>query len=201
ENAHSVSPLSAEDVLDVVDNGRSEGGLVGRHRVLDPIHGTKRVSVNPTGNPEEASFFESYEAAHSSHDYLSSSIANKLGVRALLVMIGSQEKYDALSRGDGAIYFRFPHAGYREKVWDLAAGYIFVIGKKDIPCPWLICILFFSPHVLDFRLILWCMRLAVVEAGGIVSDEKATRANAIPSEDSIYVKAIQDSIDEKAASL
>ncbi|KAM7251957.1 hypothetical protein ACFE04_023840 [Oxalis oulophora] len=33
-----------------------------------------KVSVTATKNPEEASFFESYEAAHSSHD-LSSSIA------------------------------------------------------------------------------------------------------------------------------
>lgn len=41
ENAYSVSPLSAEAVLAAIDNGRSEGGPVGQHWVLDPIDGTK----------------------------------------------------------------------------------------------------------------------------------------------------------------
>lgn len=84
-----------------------------------------KVSVSTIENPEEASFFESFEAAHSSHD-LTSSIAKKLGVKAPPVRIDSQAKYGALSRGDGAIYLRFPHAGYREKIWDHAAGSIVV---------------------------------------------------------------------------
>lgn len=41
ENTYSISPLSAEDMLVLIDNGRSEGGAVGRHWVLDPIDGTK----------------------------------------------------------------------------------------------------------------------------------------------------------------
>ncbi|XP_076933782.1 3'(2'),5'-bisphosphate nucleotidase 1-like [Bidens hawaiensis] len=84
-----------------------------------------KVHVSNTENPEEASFFESYEAAHSSHS-LSGSIAKKLGVKAAPVRIDSQAKYGALARGDGAIYLRFPNKGYREKIWDHAAGYIVV---------------------------------------------------------------------------
>ncbi|PRQ49413.1 putative phosphoric monoester hydrolase [Rosa chinensis] len=84
-----------------------------------------KVYVSATENPEDASFFESYEAAHSLH-VLSSTIAKKLGVKAPLVRIDSQAKYGALSRGDGAIYLRFPHKGYREKIWDHAAGCIVV---------------------------------------------------------------------------
>ncbi|KAK3029665.1 hypothetical protein RJ639_038946 [Escallonia herrerae] len=84
-----------------------------------------KVHVSATENPEEASFFESYEAAHSLHD-LSSSIADILGVKAPPVRIDSQAKYGALSRGDGAIYLRFPHKGYCEKIWDHAAGCIVV---------------------------------------------------------------------------
>uniref|UniRef100_A0A0A9HQE3 Cl14808_1 n=1 Tax=Arundo donax TaxID=35708 RepID=A0A0A9HQE3_ARUDO len=38
----------------------------------------------------------------------------------------SQAKYGALARGDGAIYLRIPHRGYRETVWDNAAGSIIV---------------------------------------------------------------------------
>lgn len=56
----------------------------------------------------------------------------KLGVKAPPVRIDSQAKYGALSRGDGAIYLRFPHKGYREKIWDHAAGYLVVAGSYDI---------------------------------------------------------------------
>lgn len=84
-----------------------------------------KVHVSNVANPAEASFFESFEAAHSLHD-LSSSIAKKLGVQAPPVRIDSQAKYGALARGDGAIYLRFPHKGYREKIWDHAAGCIVV---------------------------------------------------------------------------
>ncbi|KAK8278201.1 hypothetical protein V6Z12_D09G026700 [Gossypium hirsutum] len=55
-----------------------------------------------------------------------SSAVKKLGVKAPPVRIDSQAKYGALSRGDGAIYLRFPHKGYREKIWDHAAGCIVV---------------------------------------------------------------------------
>ncbi|XP_021861766.1 SAL1 phosphatase [Spinacia oleracea] len=247
ENAYSVSPLSAEAVLAAIDNGRSEGGPVGQHWVLDPIDGTKgfvrgdqyaialalldqgrvvlgvlacpnlplaplgvqnsasqtgclfsavigegtfmesldgsspvKVNVNPTGNPEEASFFESYEAAHSSHD-LSSSIANKLGVKAPPVRIDSQAKYGALSRGDGAIYLRFPHAGYREKIWDHAAGSIVVTEAGGIVSD-------AAGNPLDFSK----GKYLDLYKGIVASNQKL-----MPS----LLKAIQDSIDEKAASL
>jgi 3'-phosphoadenosine 5'-phosphosulfate (PAPS) 3'-phosphatase len=59
----------------------------------------------------------------------------KLGVKAPPVRIDSQAKYGALSRGDGVIYLRFPHKGYREKIWDHAAGYIVVAGIENIHLP------------------------------------------------------------------
>lgn len=119
-----------------------------------------QIQVTTIDNPVDASFFESYEAAHSMHD-LTGNIAKvidsivhqtlfngilllcshlvyhlhffvclkqKLGVKAPPVRIDSQAKYGALARGDGAIYLRFPHKGYREKIWDHAAGYIVVTG-------------------------------------------------------------------------
>eukprot|EP01018_Ginkgo_biloba_P018839 Gb_11546 [translate_table: standard] len=92
---------------------------------LDGSIQPKRVYVSAVENPEEASFFESYEAAHSMHD-LSASIARILGVRAPPVRMDSQAKYGAMARGDGAIYLRFPRPGYREKIWDHAAGSIVI---------------------------------------------------------------------------
>ncbi|XP_041003203.1 SAL1 phosphatase-like isoform X2 [Juglans microcarpa x Juglans regia] len=100
---------------------------VGAGTYMQSLDGSSpiKVNVSTTDNSEEASFFESFEAAHSSHD-LSSFIAKKLGVKAPPVRIDSQAKYGALSRGDGAIYLRFPRKGYREKIWDHAAGCIVV---------------------------------------------------------------------------
>ncbi|CAF1716717.1 SAL1 phosphatase [Brassica napus] len=98
---------------------------------LDSKSEPVKVHVSSVENPADASFFESFEGAHSLHD-LSSSIANKLGVKAPPVRIDSQAKYGALSRGDGAIYLRFPHKGYREKIWDHVAGAIVVTEAGGI---------------------------------------------------------------------
>ncbi|XP_034213471.1 SAL1 phosphatase-like isoform X2 [Prunus dulcis] len=54
---------------------------VGTGTYMQPLDGSSllKVHVSATENPEEASLFESFEAAHSLHD-LSSTIAKKLGV-------------------------------------------------------------------------------------------------------------------------
>ncbi|KAF0888145.1 hypothetical protein E2562_010843 [Oryza meyeriana var. granulata] len=116
-------------------NGGSSGDQVGAlfsatigcGAEVESLQGSppEKISVSSIDNPVNASFFESYEGAHSMHD-LTGSIAEKLGVQAPPVRIDSQTKYGALARGDGTIYLRFPHKGYREKIWDHAAGSIVV---------------------------------------------------------------------------
>ncbi|CAI9758336.1 unnamed protein product [Fraxinus pennsylvanica] len=245
-----VLPLSVEDVLVAIDNGKSDGGPHGQHWVLDPIDGTKgflrgdqyaialalldegkvvlgvlacpnlplssvashnqliskddvgclfyaqvgtgtymqsldgskatKVHVSATENPEEASFFESFEAAHSMHD-LSGLIAKKLGVKAPPVRIDSQAKYGALSRGDGAIYLRFPHKGYREKIWDHAAGYIVVAEAGGVATD-------AAGNPLDFSR----GRYLDLDTGIIVTNQKLMPA---------LLKAVQESLKEKASSL
>ncbi|GMJ08618.1 HIGH EXPRESSION OF OSMOTICALLY RESPONSIVE GENES 2, suppressors of PIN1 overexpression 1 [Hibiscus trionum] len=124
-------PLTSTGVADPQCQNNEVGCLffaeVGGGTYMQPLDGSFTVKVQVSGveNPEEASFFESYEAAHSMHD-LSSLIAQKLGVKAAPIRMDSQVKYGALSRGDGAIYLRFPRNGYREKIWDHAAGSIVV---------------------------------------------------------------------------
>ncbi|CAN1215708.1 SAL1 phosphatase [Linum perenne] len=119
--------------LALLDEGKVV--LVGAGTYMQSLEGDLplQVTVTATENPEEASFFESYEAAHSLRG-LTSSIAEKLGVKAPPVRIDSQAKYGALSRGDGAIYMRFPHKGYREKIWDHAAGCIVVTEAGGLVC-------------------------------------------------------------------
>ncbi|KAK1432442.1 hypothetical protein QVD17_09338 [Tagetes erecta] len=136
-----------------------------------------KVHVSNTENPEEASFFESYEAAHSSHS-LSGSIAKKLGVKAPPVRIDSQAKYGALSRGDGAIYLRFPNKGYREKIWDHAAGYIVVAEAGGVASD-------AAGKPLDFSK----GRYLDLDTGIIVTNRKLMPA---------LLKAVQDSLKEQA---
>ncbi|KAK9069427.1 hypothetical protein SSX86_011330 [Deinandra increscens subsp. villosa] len=136
-----------------------------------------KVHVSNTENPEEAAFFESYEAAHSSHS-LSGSIAKKLGVKAAPVRIDSQAKYGALSRGDGAIYLRFPNKGYREKIWDHAAGYIVVAEAGGVATD-------AAGNPLDFSK----GRYLDLDTGIIVTNRKLMPA---------LLKAVQESLKEVA---
>ncbi|BBH02450.1 Inositol monophosphatase family protein [Prunus dulcis] len=140
---------------------------------MQPLDGSSllKVHVSTTENPEEASLFESFEAAHSLHD-LSSTIAKKLGFKAPPVRIDSQAKYGALSRGDGAIYSRFPHKGYREKIWDHAC--------------WVHCHAAGNP--LDFSK----GKYLDLETGIIVTNQKL-----MP----LLLKAVKESLEERASSL
>eukprot|EP00891_Asterochloris_glomerata_P007631 jgi/Astpho2/7631/Aster-02524 len=204
---NSVLPgasVTQEQVLDLIDQGGSDGGSQGRHWVLDPIDGTRgfvgmrqyaiclglldqgkavlgalacpnlpqepiqdedgqagaatRVGsrdvgclfaaitgqgafVGPlrgdsagerTAHPDivaqralHARFMESFESRHSNQGF-TAQLAKELGVTAPPLRLDSQAKYGALARGDAAILLRFPHKGYREKIWDHCAGAVIV---------------------------------------------------------------------------
>ncbi|KAL8045093.1 hypothetical protein ABFX02_08G090000 [Erythranthe guttata] len=170
-------PLASDDKKGCLFFAQIDGGTYVQS--LDGSPPTK-VHVSTIENPEEASFFESYEAAHSLHE-LSSSIAKKLGVKAPPVRIDSQAKYGALSRGDGAIYLRFPHKGYREKIWDHAAGYMVVAEAGGVVTD-------AGGNPLDFSK----GRYLDLDTGIIVTNKKLMPA---------LLKAVQDSIHERSSSL
>ncbi|XP_062202421.1 3'(2'),5'-bisphosphate nucleotidase [Phragmites australis] len=181
-------PLSSISNLNGSSSGDQVGALfsatIGCGAEVESLDGSppQKISVCSTENPVNASFFESYESAHSMHD-LTSSIAEKLGVQAPPVRIDSQAKYGALARGDGAIYLRFPHTGYREKIWDHAAGSIVVTEAGGIVTD-------AAGNDLDFSK----GRYLDLDTGII-----ATNKQLMPS----LLKAVQESIKEKnqAASL
>ncbi|MAT03539.1 MAG: 3'(2'),5'-bisphosphate nucleotidase [Acidimicrobiaceae bacterium] len=80
------------------------------------------VRVAQPASLAEARFCESVEAGHSDHDD-AAEIAERLGIVAEPYRIDSQCKYAAVARGDASIYLRLPtRPGYREKIWDHAAG-------------------------------------------------------------------------------
>ncbi|VVB13780.1 unnamed protein product [Arabis nemorensis] len=100
-------------------------------------HSPEKVQVSNIENPEEATFVESSQQPIPIH----SSIANnifclylKLGIKALPLRIHSQVKYAALARGDAEIYLRFTLPGYRESIWNHAAGAIITTEAGGVVC-------------------------------------------------------------------
>ncbi len=86
----------------------------------------RQVHVREVTDPAQARLTESVEAAHSDHDK-ASLIARRLGVTQPGVRMDSQAKYAAVARGDADVYLRLPtRPGYREKIWDHAAGSLVV---------------------------------------------------------------------------
>lgn len=73
--------------------------------------------MSDVSSVSEASFCESVEAAHSSHDD-SAQIASLLGMTKPSLRMDSQCKYCSVSRGDADIYLRLPtRADYEENIW------------------------------------------------------------------------------------
>ncbi|KAM4063073.1 inositol monophosphatase family protein [Hirsutella rhossiliensis] len=86
----------------------------------------KPIAMRPIRDLAEATFCESFEAAHSAHDD-QALISQKLGITRPSVRMDSQAKYGSIARGAGDIYLRLPvKATYQEKIWDHAAGDLIV---------------------------------------------------------------------------
>lgn len=70
----------------------------------------------------EARLCESVESAHTAHDQ-SANLIKDLGISTDVLRMDSQAKYAAVAHGAAALYLRLPvKKGYREKIWDHAAG-------------------------------------------------------------------------------
>ncbi|TXG60394.1 hypothetical protein EZV62_014967 [Acer yangbiense] len=149
---------------------------IGAGTYMQPLNGSSPVKVQVTAieNSEEASFFDPLIR---NLDFPK----QKLGVKAPPVRIDSQAKYGALSRGDGAIYLRFPHKGYREKIWDHAAGCIVVTEAGGVVSD-------ASGNPLDFSK----GKYLDLDIGIIVTNQKLMPA---------LLKAVKESLEEKASSL
>ncbi len=88
--------------------------------------GRQTLSVAKVGDPEEASFTESVEPDHADH-LTHLKIAQKLRMTQPPLKMDSQAKYGIVARGEVTFYLRVPSSsrpGYKEKIWDHAAGAI-----------------------------------------------------------------------------
>ncbi len=84
------------------------------------------LSVSRVKNPSEATLTESVEPDHADH-LTHQRLAQKLNISKPSFRMDSQAKYGILARGEATLYLRVPslsEPGYKENIWDHAAGSI-----------------------------------------------------------------------------
>jgi 3'(2'), 5'-bisphosphate nucleotidase len=84
------------------------------------------LSVSKVENPRDALFTESVEPDHADHLF-HQRLAQRLNILRPSLRMDSQAKYGIVARGEATLYLRVPspsEPGYKENVWDHAAGSI-----------------------------------------------------------------------------
>ncbi|KAI3769240.1 hypothetical protein L6452_00341 [Arctium lappa] len=99
--------------------------LVHGDGILEWPNSASVIRVSSIDNPAMATFCEPVEKANSNHSY-TAGLAYSLGLRKQPLRVYSMVKYAAIARGDAEIYMKFAKAGYKEKIWDHAAGVVIV---------------------------------------------------------------------------
>ncbi|NJM96671.1 MAG: 3'(2'),5'-bisphosphate nucleotidase [Phormidesmis sp. RL_2_1] len=102
----------------------------GEGATMQAIHGGSPEPIRVTSSSDTAHFrfVESVEAGHGDQS-LQSAIAQAAGITTDSMRMDSQAKYGAVASGNAVLYLRLPspkYPGYREKIWDHAAGVIVV---------------------------------------------------------------------------
>ncbi|XP_071706523.1 3',5'-bisphosphate nucleotidase AHL-like [Rutidosis leptorrhynchoides] len=85
----------------------------------------RAITVSDIDNPVLATFCEPVEKANSSHSF-TQGLAHSVGLRNQPLRVYSMVKYAAIARGDAEIFMKFARAGYKEKIWDHAAGVVII---------------------------------------------------------------------------
>jgi 3'(2'), 5'-bisphosphate nucleotidase len=110
-----------------------QAGLVfsavrGQAATVEPLTGgpAHAIGVSHIGDPLQARVLESVEPAHSDQAF-SARALQLADVQGEVVRMDSQAKYAAVASGQAEIYIRSSvREGYRERVWDHAAGALIV---------------------------------------------------------------------------
>lgn len=90
--------------------------------VASPGAKARAVRVSEALQTCDARLCESVESGHTSHDR-SAELIERLGLSKEVLRMDSQAKYAAVAHGAAGVYMRLPvKKGYREKIWDHAAG-------------------------------------------------------------------------------
>lgn len=92
---------------------------------LEWPNSARLIKVSSIDNPAMATFCEPVEKANSNHSF-TKGLVHSVGLRKQPLRVYSMVKYAAIARGDAEIFMKFARAGYREKIWDHAAGVLIV---------------------------------------------------------------------------
>ncbi|XP_065879678.1 3',5'-bisphosphate nucleotidase AHL-like [Euphorbia lathyris] len=99
--------------------------LLHRHKKLLWPNAAIPVCVSAIDDPALATFCEPVERANSSHSF-TAGLAHSVGLRMQPLRMYSMVKYAAIARGDAEVFMKFARAGYKEKIWDHAAGVVII---------------------------------------------------------------------------
>ena len=83
------------------------------------------LRVSAVSNPAAMRVAHSVEESHSDRGTLEA-LRAALGVQAAPVLMDSQAKHVSVAAGVADLLVRFPRQGYREAIWDQAAGAIII---------------------------------------------------------------------------
>ncbi|XP_022717039.1 PAP-specific phosphatase HAL2-like [Durio zibethinus] len=83
------------------------------------------IQVSPVDDPSLATFCEPVEKANS-NQLFTAGLANSMGIKKQPMRVHSMVKYAAIARGDAEVFIKFARSGYKEKIWDHAAGVVIV---------------------------------------------------------------------------
>ncbi|KAK5844587.1 PAP-specific phosphatase HAL2-like [Gossypium arboreum] len=83
------------------------------------------LQASPVDDPSLATFCEPVEKANSNHLF-TEGLVNSIGLKNRPMRVHSMVKYAAIARGDAEVYIKFARSGYKEKIWDHAAGVVIV---------------------------------------------------------------------------
>ncbi|XP_052203727.1 PAP-specific phosphatase HAL2-like [Diospyros lotus] len=89
-----------------------------------PNH-ARQIQVSTIDNPALATFCEPVEKANSSHSF-TAGLAHSVGLRNQPLRVYSMVKYAAIARGHAEVFMKFARSGYKEKIWDHAAGVLII---------------------------------------------------------------------------
>ncbi|RDX97376.1 PAP-specific phosphatase HAL2-like protein, partial [Mucuna pruriens] len=89
-----------------------------------PNH-AKQVSVSSIDKLALATFCQPIEKANSTHSF-TEGLAHSVGLSNQPLRVYNKMKYAAIACGDAEAFMKFSRAGYKEKIWDHAAGAIII---------------------------------------------------------------------------
>ncbi|XP_054811169.1 PAP-specific phosphatase HAL2-like [Prosopis cineraria] len=99
--------------------------LIAGDKILEWPNCARLIQVSSVDDPALATLCEPVERANSNHSF-TAGLAHSVGLRKQPMRVHSMVKYAAIARGDAEIFMKFAKSGYKEKIWDHAAGVVIV---------------------------------------------------------------------------